>query len=457
MRPTTEFDDKIARLERALSEGLGPDKVHSSGPGYENARQRIFNVGVEFDPRLVITPETTADVRHVVLESVVRGVSLSVLAGGNDWCGRSVRGAVVMDLARMQRVLVEGDVAVVQGGATLARLADAGEKHGLAAATGTMGRVGVAGLTLGGGYGPLTGRLGLALDNLLGAEVVLADGRVVTTDAEHEPDLFWALRGGGGNFGAVTSMRIQLHPIASVSSGMIAFPLDQAAEVIRRYASLVEEFPDNLTETPAFVQNPDGSTVLVMLHAWSGDEADDDRVRDLVAGLGDPLVVAVQRVTPAQMLRDADAFVVNGANVVGRTVTLPALGPEAMGIITDAMRNRPSRLSWIGVHPFHGAPERVPVESTAFGIRRRHVMVGFYALWRDGDEVENRAWADAGEAALQDHALASAYPNYFGEDRPEQAAVAYGPNAGRLLALKARYDPDDVFSATSLPDRAAAP
>ena len=222
--------------------------------------------------------------------------------------------------------------------------------------------------------------------------------------------------------------------------------------MISGYGALVEDFPEELTETPAFVQNPDGSLVLAMLHSWCGDEAEDGRVRDLVTGLGDAVLVQVQRETPAQMLRDADALVVNDANVVCRTVTLSELGPEPMRVIVEAMEKRPSPLCWIGVHPFHGAPERVPLESTAFGIRRRHVMIGFYALWREGDEAENRAWADAGEAALQDHALPSAYPNYFGADRPGQAAVAYGANAGRLLELKARYDPGHVFSATSLPD-----
>jgi FAD/FMN-containing dehydrogenase len=447
---------QIPKLTSTLADSLGPDKVHSSGPGYEAARQRIFNVGVNFNPRLVVTPETTADVRAAVRAAVEHGVTLTVLAGGNDWPGRCVRGDVVIDLTRMHQVVVDRDVAVAQGGATLAQLADAAEEHGLAAATGTMGRVGVAGLTLGGGYGPLTGRVGMALDNLLGAEVVLADGRVIATDSEHEPDLFWALRGGGGNFGVVTNMRIQLHPIPSVSSGIIAFPLQQAPQVIHRYAALVAEFPDDLTETPAFVENPDGSVVLAILHAWSGDKAEDERIRDRVAGLGDAVLVRVDRKTPAQMLRDADALVVNGANVVCRTVTLQDLGSDAMRVIVGAMHNRPSPLSWIGVHPFHGAPERIPLESTAFGIRRRHFMVGFYALWRDGDGAQNRAWADAGEAALQDYVLDSAYPNYFGEDRPNQAAMAYGLNASRLLEVKGRYDPDHVFSATSLPDPLAS-
>jgi FAD/FMN-containing dehydrogenase len=444
-------DDRIARARAALNENISNSRVHSAGTDFDNARQRLYNVGVDFNPLLVVTAETTSDVRAAVLAAVEHRLEVSVLGGGNDWSGRSVRGDIVVDLTRMHRVDIEGDVAVVQGGATLAQLAEATESHGLAAATGTMGRVGVAGLTLGGGYGPLTGRVGLAADNLLGAEVVLADGLVVSTDAIRDPDLFWALRGGGGNFGAVTALRMQLHAIPSVSAGMIAFPLDQAPDVLLRYGDLVERFPDELTETLGLLQTADGSIVLVVLHAWCGDERQDARVRDLVAGLGDPVAVRVQRQSPAQMLREADTLAVAGAKLLCRTVTVPELGAETIQIMVRAMKERPSQLSWIGMHPFHGAPERVPVESTAFGLRRRHVMIGFYALWRGDDDAENGAWADASEASMGPFALESAYPNYFGDDRPQQAAVAYGPNADRLIRVKAKYDPHNVFQATSLP------
>jgi FAD/FMN-containing dehydrogenase len=444
-------DPGVDAVHDALRESIPDSRIHSAGVGYEAARQRLYNTGLDFSPQLVVTPESTSDVRAAVLAAQEHGLTVSVLGGGNDWSGRAVRGDVVIDLIRMQQVEIQGDVAVVQGGATLSQLAEAAESHGLAAATGTMGRVGVAGLTLGGGYGPLTGRLGMAADNLVGAQVVLADGRVVAADVAREPDLFWALRGGGGNFGVVTSMRIRLHRIPSLSAGMIAFPLEQAPEVLHRYSGLVQQFPEDLTETLGFLQTPDGSIVLVILHAWCGDEAQDARIRDMVAGLGDPLAVQVQRKSLWQMIRAADQLAVTDATLLCRTVTLPELGAETARIMVAAMRRRPSPLSWIGMHPFHGVPERVPVESTAFGLRRRHVMIGFYALWRGDDDGENAAWADAGEAAMSPYALDSAYPNYFGEDRPNQAAVAYGPNADRLLRVKAHFDPTDIFRAISLP------
>jgi FAD/FMN-containing dehydrogenase len=446
------IDDRIARVHAVLSSEIGATKVHFDGLAYADAQNRIYNAAIDFAPRLIVTPESTADVRAAVLSTRKQDVTLSVLSGGNDWSGRSVQGDVVIDLTRMQQVLIEGNIAVVGGGATLARLAQAAEPRGLAAATGSMGHVGVAGLTLGGGYGPFTGRFGMALDNLVGAEVVLADGRVVQTDADSEPDLFWALRGGGGNFGVVTTMRIRLHPQSSVSAGTIAFPLGQASDVLRRYGGLVKRFPDELTETLGFQQGPDGSVLLVMLHAWSGAESDDTHVLNLVTGLGDPVLVQVQRQSPARMLVEVDALLaMTKSKLVTRTVTVPQLGSEVVEKMVEAMKQRPSPLSYIGMHPFHGAPEHIPLTSTAFGIRQRHVLIGIFATWIGDDDAENRAWADSTAAALQPHALPSAYPNYFGDDSPGQAAVAYGPNGRRLLELKARYDPAGVFQAISLP------
>ncbi len=341
-------------------------------------------------------------------------------------------------------------MATVGGGATSMDVAEAAHPYGLAAVTGTMGCVGMAGLTLGGGYGPLTGRFGMASDNLLGAEVVLADGRVVRTDETNEPDLFWALRG-GGNFGVVTSLRVRLHPVADVSAGVVAFPWEQARSVFKAYDDMVATIQDELTLTPGFLPNPDGKPTVVMLHAWCGDRREDERVLDEVKGLGAPSMVQVGRTSPAQMLKDADPLVLHGVSWIILTVTLAKLEPGAVKVLIDGMEHRSSPLSWMGLHPFYGVGERIPLESTAFGLRARHFMVGILAAWEPGEDAPHRAWADAVEAALKPYALPSAYPNYVGPDRPEQAAQAYGQNTARLLRIKGHYDPNGVFTATSLP------
>ena len=189
---THEQNARIAQAVQMLTAQLGAAKVLSSGPAYDEARQ-VWNAAVTRRPAVIVLCESTGDVKSSVRAATTRGLSLSVRGGGHDWAGRSLQGELVVDLTRMRHVSIEGRVATVGGGATSMDVAEAAHPYGLAAVTGNMGCVGMAGLTLGGGYGPLTGRFGMASDNLLGAEVVLADGRVVRTDETHEPDLFWAL------------------------------------------------------------------------------------------------------------------------------------------------------------------------------------------------------------------------------------------------------------------------
>jgi hypothetical protein len=244
--------------------------------------------------------------------------------------------------------------------------------------------------------------------------VVLADGRVVRTDETHEPDLFWALRGGGGNFGVVTSQRVRLHPLADVSAGVVAFPWEQARSVFKAYDDMIATIPDELTLTPGFFPGPGGNPTVIMLHAWCGDRREDERVLDAVKGLGAPSMVQVGRTSPAQMLREADPLVLRGVSWIVRTVTLAKLEPAAVEALVDGMEHRSSPLSWIALLPFHGVGERIPLESTAFGLRARHFMLGIFAAWERGEDAPHRAWADTIEAKLLPHALPSAYPNYLG-------------------------------------------
>jgi FAD/FMN-containing dehydrogenase len=223
----------------------------------------LWNGAVTHEASVVVACRTADDVRGALERARAEGLPVSVLGGGHDWAGRAVRpGGLVIDLLPMRAVEVDDGVAEVGGGATAADLVAAAAPAGYAAATGAIGAVGVAGLTLGGGYGPLLGVAGLALDTMLGAEVVLADGSIVTTDAEHEPELFWALRGGGGNFGVVTSLRLRLQPYPTVLAGSVLFPFSQAAEVLAGFAELVAEAPDALTVSAGITSSPDGAPVV---------------------------------------------------------------------------------------------------------------------------------------------------------------------------------------------------
>ncbi|HZE14931.1 MAG TPA: FAD-binding oxidoreductase, partial [Mycobacterium sp.] len=260
----------------------------------------LWNAAVKHRPELIVRALSPRDVQAAIRVARDRGMRLSVLGGGHGWAGRAVcDGGLLIDLSGMRRVTVDtwAQVATVGGGATAADVMAAAAPYGLVAAAGDLGSVGMTGLTLGGGYGPLNGRFGLALDNMAGAEVVLADGRIVTADATHEPELFWALRGGGGNFGVVTSMRVRLHPLNQMLGGLIVFPWSQAATLWRGLGELLSTAPDELTVQSGLLPGPDGNPTAYLAPAWSGDLRSGEAAVEALALLGTPLATQVAPMT----------------------------------------------------------------------------------------------------------------------------------------------------------------
>lgn len=440
---------------RELLTRLDPEQVLTDGPGYQQGT-RLWNGAVRHRPALIVRPRTPAQVQAAVRAARDNGLPLSVRGGGHDWAGRSLRpGGLVVDLSAMRQVVVEPRTrtAVVQGGATAGDVVTAAAPYGLCPATGTVAGVGMTGLTLAGGYGPLNGRAGLALDNLLAADVVLADGRLVSAGPDREPELYWALRGGGGNFGAVTSLRIRLHPVPRIVAGLITYPLSRAARVWERLDAFLAAAPDELTVQSGFVSGPDGSPVLFLAPVWSGDTDRGEAAVSPLQRLGPPLAAQTAPMPLARMLRLNERWAPAGRHYAIATRTLTRFTPGATARLAEAAATRTSPLTGISVHHFHGAATRVPLESTAFGLRRDHFVVEIVAVWQPGDEraAHHRAWADATSDALAPHALPGGYANLLGPDAHDRAAHAYGPHTGRLLAAKKRYDPDRVFTATPLP------
>ncbi|MGE2814334.1 FAD-binding oxidoreductase [Mycobacterium heidelbergense] len=414
----------------------------------------VWNAAVQHRPALLVRPRSAGDVQEAIRVARDRGMRLSVLGGGHDWLGRAVcDGGLVIDMSGMRSVAVDtrARVATVGGGVIATDLIDAVTRYGMVAATGVCGAVGMAGLTLGGGYGPLNGRFGLALDNLLGAEVVLADGRVVTADATHEPELFWALRGGGGNFGVVTSMRVRLHPVDRLIGGMIMFPWSQAAMVWRGLGEVMSTAPDELTVNSGLLVGPDGSQVAFLAPAFSGDlRAGEASVAALIA-LGTPLSSDVGPMTYGQMLPLFDQACIGGRYWAVRTRTVAGYTPGVIDALVEAGRTATSPPSAIFIHHCHGASTRIAPDETAFANRREHFVFEIAAGWQEGDGARHRPWADALSAALAPHALPGGYQNLLGPDDHDQIANAYGENGIRLTAAKTHYDPDGVFTAIPLP------
>src|SRR5215469_4201772 len=448
-----------ARELRTVMQG---NVVLRSDDDYIPTRQ-IWNGAVEHQPVLFAVCETSGDVQAAVRSARQHGFPLSVRGGGHDWAGRALRhNGVVIDLSHMRGVALDtkASVATIEGGATAVDVITAAAPHGLVAATGNCGTVGMVGLTTGGGYGPLTPRYGLALDNLLSAEFVLADGRLVRCDDQNSPDLFWAIRGGGGNFGVITSMRVRLHPIRQVLGGMMLFPWSQAEFVLGGYAESVGQTPDELSVLAAVLPAPDGSPLVCLAPMWSGELERGEKSIAQLRRFGTPIVDKVGPIRYLDWLSMFEAAAPIGRYYAAKNRSLSQLSPNAVSALVAGGQRRSSPFSAILLHDVRGAATRVPLAATAFGLRREHFMVEIIAAWEptaDEDGECHREWARTLSESLTPHALPGGYANMMGPDDYDQAAHAYGANLGRLQQVKQRFDPECVFtSAISLPLQRAA-
>jgi len=300
----------------------------------------------------------------------------------------------------------------------------------------------------------------LASDNLLAAEVVVADGRLVHCDEHNNSDLFWAIRGGGGNFGVITSMRVRLHPIREVLAGMMLFPWPQAESVLRCYAASIADAPDELELVTGVLADPNGSPLVFLAPMWSGDGEEGKKSIAKLRQAGTPVVDKVGPMTYLDWLNMFAAGAPMGRHYAAQTRSLPQLTPESISTLVAGGQRRSSPFSGIIVHDFRGAATRVPVAATAFGLRKEHYLIEIIAAWEptaEDDGENHRMWARTLSKSLAAYALPGGYPNMLGPDDYEQTAHAYGANAARLQQLKQSFDPDGVFSsAIPLPLQKAA-
>ncbi|MYT68155.1 MULTISPECIES: FAD-binding protein [unclassified Streptomyces] len=444
----------IDELARRLGERLKADRLFRPGdPSYAETTT-LWNGAVTSRPALVVRPHTGAEVAAAVTSARESGVGVSVRGGGHDWAGRALRGGLVIDLAGMRDVRVEGDMAVVGGGGRAGDVIAAAAPHAMNVAVGTAGAVGMAGLSLGGGYGPLLGTAGLAADNLLGADVVLADGRLVST--EDDPELLWALRGGGGNFGVVTSMRVRLHPDRGLVGGMAVFAWKEASTVLSRFAELIADAPDGLTLLLEMTVAPGIGPCLVVVPVWSGDPRQADAAIAKVMSLGTPITTSVGATTQKDLWGQFDQSVPQGMHWDLRTRNVAELSTGVIDLLTGWADTRPGPGAGIGLRQFHGAATRAGADDSAFGLRASHVAVEISAgRLPDEESAAYTGWADDVSNALAAVSLPGGYPNFLLSDQKEQIAHAYGAHSERLAKAKEFYDPAHIFTATPLPGRDA--
>ena len=440
-------------IERTLWRLGGQLPGRTSRPGDDRyaAATAIWAKPVGLMPRMVVHCRTIPDIQ-LAIATRAAGLALSVRGGGHDWACRAFCDGVVLDLSGMRNVQVSPDrrSAHISGGARAVDVLAATDPLGLAAVTGSCSAVGMAGLTLGGGYGPLIGRFGLALDNLVSADVVLADGRFVTAERGREEDLFWALRGGGGNFGVVTAMRIRLHEMPNVVSGMLVYPFSEARMVLRRLAETTRSMPDELTVQVGAIGGPDGVPVILLVPTWCGLQAEgDDHIAPLLE-LGTLLDNTLDAVRYGTSLSVFDPYIVNGQRTFMETCWLPTLDEAGVDILVKAMASAVSGGCGIFTHEFRGAATRVPVEATAFGLRRAHVLIEILASFpNSSDRLEERRhqrWVRDTLRAFEVLALPGGYPNLLRAGDTDRATESFGRNSERLVKAKKLYDPDNVFS-----------
>jgi FAD/FMN-containing dehydrogenase len=445
---------QIDLTERMLYRLRGelPGRVSMPGESRYAAASAIWAKPIGRVPRAIVHCQTTRDVQAAIRAARDSGLPLSVRGGGHDWAGRALCDGIVVDLSRMKGVVVESgnSTARISGGARAADVMGVTDPLGVAAVAGAVGAVGIAGLTLGGGYGPLIGRFGLALDNLLAAEVVLADGRIVVAKDDNQEELFWALRGGGGNFGVVTAMRHRLHNLPNIRFGMLVYPFAEAKTVLKHCAVLAAAAPEALTFQLGFIAGADGTPVVLIIPTWCGRPEEGEAQVAPFLKLG-TLLAGVPEVTSyGAALTAFDPYLVYGQPTYMETCWIPTLDSRSIDVFIQAMEAAVSPGCAIFTHEFKGAASRVPAGATAFGLRRDHVLVEILAAHADRsdplEEQRHRQWARNTLDAFNATALPGGYPNLLAGGDADRVAKSYGPNVERLINAKLRFDPDNVFS-----------
>ena len=356
----------------------------------------------------------------------------------------------------MNKVVLSSDqrAAQISGGARAMDILAVTDPLGVAAVAGSVGSVGMAGLTLGGGYGALIGRFGLALDNLLAAEIVLADERIVVADGHNEQELLWALRGGGGNFGVVTAMKVRLHDLSSVRSGMLTYPFSEAGAVLKGCADITASAPEELTAQIGLVTGPDGSIVVMIVPTWCGARSEGESRLAAFQKLGTVLTNTVDDMPYGTSLAVFDPYLAIGQHTLMETCWIAAFNNDCVEVFMEVMQNALPGCA-IFTHEFRGAASRVTPGATAFGLRSDHVLVELLTTVADQPAFDKRRyqrWLYASLHAFDPIALPGGYPNLLSKGDTERATKSFGANVERLIKAKRTYDPDNMFnSAIPLP------
>jgi FAD/FMN-containing dehydrogenase len=430
--------------------GFSGDVVAPDDPSYHEVRA-VHNGVIDKRPALIARCQNTADIVDAVNLAQDAGLEISIRGGGHNVAGRAVTdGGLMIDVQPMKGIHVDPrtHMARAQAGLTWREYNRATHGFGQATTGGVISTTGIAGLTMGGGVGWLMGKYGMAIDNLKSVEVITADGEVRTASEDDDSDLFWAVRGGGGNFGVASSFEFATHSVSSVFGGIIAFDLPDAAKVFDFYRDFTADNPDELTAFCGLVHAPDGSghQIVALPICHCGDGADAENAATQVRTAGTPLVDLLGPM-PYPIINTLldDAFP-KGARNYWKSAFFKELSDDTVEIMVDCFKRAPSIMSGMVIEHFHGHVTRIPATATAYPHREPGYNLVLTGQWLDpSDDAENIAWVKTTFAALAPHMADAAYVNYLGDDDGDRVRAAYGPNWERLVELKNRYDPDNIF------------
>ena len=435
---------------KTFTDGFAGKVLLPSDDGYQAARQ-IHNGLIDRRPAVIAQCHGTSDVAAAVRFANAEGLEISVRGGGHNVAGRCVtEGGLMVDLSDMRAIEVDPDASTTraQGGALWSELNEAAAVHGLAVTGGAISSTGVGGYTLGGGLGWLMATQGLAADNLIGVELVTADGSVLDVNDESHPDLMWALRGGGGNFGVAASFTFRMHPLTMVVGGLIAHPVDAARDMLRFYRDAVADCPDELTVFAALVHAPDGSGLKVAgMIVFHTDPSRADAELAPFLEWGSPLVTHVGPMPYPVMNTLLDEGYPKGALNYWLSSFTTGLSDALIDTMIQRFETVPSPMSGMVLEHFHGAVTRIEPTATAVPHRDTGFNLLLPSEWMDpADTEKNITWTKDTYAAISEHLAAGRWLNYLGDDQADDAIrAAYGPNFDRLREVKRRYDPDNVF------------